>query len=212
MSNQYIHGYYEEMAKNIKSPLETRNKAKDFTRFDVALMKNFANKNRDLLDLGSGTGLLINPLNNDFRTIVAVEKYKAFSDFIIRTPTIEVINSDILDLENNRSFDVVSIFGVMNFFNSTEANLIYKKVAGYLRKNNESVAIVKHQMGLEETFTVNGWSEELNKDYYAEYRHVDIEIAMLSQAGFSRIEKVDVYPKEYNRWENTHFYALVCYF
>ena len=211
MSKKHILNYYEEMAKTIKSPLETRNKAKDSTCYDVALMRGFADKNCDLLDLGTGTGLMINPLVDDFRSIVAVEKYQGFSEFISKSPSVEIINTDIMDFTTTRSFGVISIFGVMNYFNQKEAEELYNKTAGFLHKNNKSVAIVKHQMGLRESFTVNGWSEELNKNYYAEYRHVDLEMGMLTGAGFKKIQKIDIYPQEYNRWENTHFYALVCH-
>jgi len=60
MSNKKTLDYYNKMVKNIKDPKATRNKAPDFTKYDVAFMKKFASKDKTLVDLGSGTGLLIN--------------------------------------------------------------------------------------------------------------------------------------------------------
>lgn len=33
--------------------------------------------------------------------------------------------------------------------------------------------------------------------------------ALLREAGCSGVETFDIYPEEYNRWDNTHFFALV---
>jgi len=35
------------------------------------------------------------------------------------------------------------------------------------------------------------------------------EQKMLRQAGFEILEIVDIYPPEYNKWENTHNFAVV---
>ena len=69
--------------------------------------------------------------------------------------------------------------------------------------------IVKNQFGLHEDVTVDGFSEELQENYFSQYRYIDKEIRLLREVGFNNIEVVDIYPKECNRWDNTHFYALV---
>ncbi|GLY62470.1 methyltransferase [Pectobacterium carotovorum subsp. carotovorum] len=212
MGNKSILDYYDGLAKKIKNPIEMRNKAKDSTRFDVDLMKSYASSERSLLDLGSGTGLLVNELVSDYKNIVAVEKYRQFSDFILVSDNVKVINEDILELKTTELYDVISVFGVMPYFNQEEAKKIYSLITNSLRKSVHSVAVIKHQMGVDCDVTVNGWSEELNAEYYSEYRYVENEIALLHQAGFTRIDKLDIYPSEFNRWSNTHFYALVCRF
>jgi SAM-dependent methyltransferase len=210
MGNKNIDKYYTEMSKNISDPIATRNNAKDFSKYDISLMKKWADPIKDLLDLGSGTGLLINHLDNDFNKIVAVEKYPNLSKFIKKTKKIELINDDLLTLKlsSHLKFDVVSIFGVMNFFNREEAVIIYQKVLRSLKK--EGVLIVKNQFGLKDDVTVNGYSKELKTDYYSEYRQIDNEISLLENIGFKEIKVIDIYPAEYNRWKNTHFYALIC--
>lgn len=211
MGNKNIEKYYTRMAKTIIDPKATRNNAKDFSEYDIKLMKKMANKEKTLLDLGSGTGLLINHLYHDFKQITAVEKYPEFSKFINKSPNIRIITDDLLNLRNlgSTKYDVVSIFGVMNYFDSTESQTIYEKVYGFLRDGG--TCIVKNQMGIEEDVIIDGYSEELKTNYYSEYRQVEKEIALLEKVGFSNIEKVDIYPPEYNRWTNTHFYALICH-
>ena len=208
IKNQEVIKYYDKMAKKIKRQDETRNKSKDFSKYDITLMKNISDIDKSLLDLGAGTGLLINNLINDFKKIVAIEKYPEFSKFIIKSPNLKVINTDLLELEIDDNFDYVSLFGVMNYFNREEASIIYKKAFSFLKNNGK--LIVKHQMGIHKDVVINGFSEELQTDYYSEYRWIEKEIVLLKDIGFKAIEIIDIYPEEYNRWDNTHFYALVC--
>jgi hypothetical protein len=69
--------------------------------------------------------------------------------------------------------------------------------------------IIKHQMGAHEEVSANHFSESLNQNYSAVYRYVGHEKADLESAGF-KIEIIDVYPKELNKWDNSHHYACVC--
>lgn len=206
--NKNIGSYYSKMAKKITTPTETRNKSKDFSQYDIALMRKISNKNKTLLDLGAGTGLLVNHLENHFKKIVAVEKYPNFSKFIQQSEVISVINMDLLELKIDSTFDYISLFGVMNFFNDAETTLIYKNINKILNKNG--TLIIKNQMGITQDVVINGYSKELDADYYSMYRQVDREIDLLHKIGFNDIEKIDIYPPEFNRWKDTHFYALVC--
>ena len=208
IKNKNAISYYDKLAKKITKPDETRNKAKDFSKYDIDFIKRFSGADKSLLDLGSGTGLLVNHLTSHFKEIVAVEKYSEFSKFITNTPNIKVVNSDIIEFETDRCFDLISLFGVMNYFNKEEAICIYKQTISSLEDKGK--LIVKNQMGIDNDIVIDGFSEELQTDYYSEYRHVDKEIALLKSIGFRNIELVDIYPEVYNRWDNTHFYALVC--
>lgn len=208
MSNKQIHNYYEKMASRIQSPIETRNKAKDFSQFDIDFALRYANPEKTLLDLGAGSGLLVNHLVGKFKHIHAVEKYANFAKFIARDPSITVTVDDVLTFDTEDKYDIVSAFGLLNFFSEEEAQLLFGKI--YKFTLDSGMAIVKHQMGVKETVVVDGYSEELGQPYYSEYRHVDHERELVLQAGFSDVEVVDIYPAEYNRWPNTHFYAFVC--
>jgi len=201
--------YYDYLANKIEDPKETRNKAKDTSVFDSELLKQFSGQDKKLLDLGSGTGLLINLIHKDFEYVVAVEKYKEFTKFIKKGNNMEILNYDLLDyVPPNNKFDVVSLFGVMNYFNKFEAKQVYQKAFDSLKK--EGILVVKNQMGVAEDVLVNKFSEELQTKYFSEYRSVENEKKIMKSVGFEIVDVIDIYPPEFNRWENTHFYALIC--
>ena len=208
MENSSIHRYYSNLAERIKNPLETRNKSLDFTDFDVEFVRRYSNINYSLLDLGSGTGLLVNRLIKDFHRIVAVEKYIEFSNFILKSDKIEIINADLLNFEIIDKFNIVTVFGVMNFFSSSEAESIYKKIFDWICPNGK--LIIKNQFGLFEDVVVSGFSEELGTEYFSNYRYLHSELNLLKSLGYRNIEYFDIYPKESTRWSNTHFYTIVC--
>jgi hypothetical protein len=94
----------------------------------------------------------------------------------------------------------------MNYFNTDEATTVYKKAKSFVKLGG--TLVVKNQFGVKEDVTVAGFSEEIGRNYYSNYRHVDSEVALLGLLGFKNIEVTDIYPAEFNRWENTHFYAI----
>ena len=94
----------------------------------------------------------------------------------------------------------------MQYFNESESLNIYKKYRDALKENGR--IIVKNQFGVQEDVVVSGYSQELKKDYFSEYRHVDKEVRNLKLVGFQNIDVIDIYPQECNRWTNTHFYAI----
>ena len=113
-----------------------------------------------LLELGAGTGLMTNELSGYFSEIVAVEKYKEFAKFIKAEKNVHIIVEDLLCFEPVEKFDVVTSFGLMNFFNEKEAHYIYRMAYDSLNKNG--TLIVKHNMGLLEDVYVDKISDELN--------------------------------------------------
>jgi HAD superfamily phosphoserine phosphatase-like hydrolase len=207
LGNQRSHQYYKSLAESISSPQETRNRAPDSTEWDVALVKRYSSVSHDLLDLGSGTGLMINEIAASFRSVMAVEKYKEFSRFIKPRPNLDIINEDVLNLDIHRKFHLVTLFGLMNFFSDLEAKMIYKKAFESLQAGGQM--IVKHQMGIESDVTVTGISEELGVEYFSNYRSLSREKEILLEVGFHVEDEIDIYPPPLNRWPNTHFYALV---
>ena len=209
MSNKKILPYYDQLAKNIQDPAATRNKAKDTTTYDVAFVRSYATPQKSLLDLGSGTGLLVNSLVDDFASITAVELYREFSKFIVQSEKMTVYNENLLTWQPEGQFDIITLFGVLNYFSEAEARQIYKSSFESL-KETHGTFIVKNQFGVSQDVVVDGYSEELKTNYFSEYRHLDKEKRILSEIGFVNIEVFDIYPPEYNRWPNTHFYAIVC--
>jgi cyclopropane fatty-acyl-phospholipid synthase-like methyltransferase len=205
MGNKKALKFYDKLSQSFIQPTDLRNKSIDTTALDVEFLKKYIKKDTSLLDIGSGTGLIVNSLKNDVKKIIAIEIYKEFSELIHQD--IDVIQESILTINLEKfSFSIVTIFGTMHYFNEVEAKKIYKKI--YDALPDKGILIVKNQFGIEKDIKVT-YSKELESEYFAEYRYINKEMINLEKIGFTLIEKVDIYPKHYNRWDNTHFYALV---
>lgn len=197
--------FYQKLAKNIDDPSIVKF-SNDNTNFDIEFIKKYANKQNSLLDIGSGTGLIINKLTKSFRSIIAVELFEEFSKFI-EGDNISIINQNITDFVIKEKFYVITMFGTAHYFDESESWNIYSNI--YSMLDCGGVFILKNQFGINKTKTVYG-SKHLGKDYYAQYRLLDFEISRLKDIGYRAVETHDIYPPESNKWNDTHFYALVC--
>lgn len=198
--------FYKKIASKINNAKDVKLMPKnDNTSYDIEFIRKYANGS--LLDLGSGTGLIVNNLIDDFKLIMAVELFEEFSKYIKKDKKITIVNENLLSYKSNIKFDTATMFGVAHHFNSEESLLIYQNVYSVLNENG--IFILKNQFGVEKTKTVT-FSEELGDEYFAQYRELKFEISRLTSIGFRDIEVVDIYSKEANRWGDTHFYALVC--
>jgi len=175
--------------------------------YDLSLIKKFIDSSSNVLDLGCGGCIITNELEPFVNSILAVDKYSGFFKFRKDSPKIETMISDITDFRCEKKFDVILIFGVLNYVSREQAKSVYERCFEML--TNKGVLIVKHQMGLNEDIVVESFSEELNQQYCAVYRNREQEKKDMENAGFT-LEIVDIYPKSFNKWENTHHYAFVC--
>lgn len=182
-------------------------KNSDFSELDTAFIRKHTDKNSEVLDLGSGTGLIVNKLYPHVKNIIAVEPFKQFTQYIAKSDNIQIVNCDTASFSSSKRFDAILLFAIMHYVDEQEATSIYKKYINYL--NNNGKVIIKNQFGIDADVTVNGFSEELQDNYFAQYRQVHKEARLLHEVGFTNVQVTDIYPKECNRWENTHFYALV---
>jgi cyclopropane fatty-acyl-phospholipid synthase-like methyltransferase len=212
MDNNDSIAFFKSMAeeKSLK-PTDTKLANKDTSDYDCALILKYADKKSELLDLGSGMGLIVNKIYDKVKNVVAVEIFEKFTQFIVKAENIKIVNTNLFDypppIFNNCYFDIITIFGTLHYFNEEEAIRIYRKYYSYLKDGGK--IIIKQQFGVKEDVTVSGFSEELKKTYFSQYRHLDKEIDILSKIGYTNIEVVDIYPPEYNKWENTHYFALI---
>lgn len=200
--------FFEKMAKseNLNTNSVKLAKNSDFSDFDSKFILKYADSNTEILDLAAGTGLIINKLYKNVKKIVAVEQFKEFTKFIEKSENIEIENLNIFDYNPKQLFDIISLFGIMHYFGKDESRIIYEKYKKFLKPHGK--LIVKNQFGVKEDVNVEGFSEELKTDYYAQYRHIEKETKILKELGYKNITVTDIYPPECNRWENTHFYAI----
>jgi|WetSurMetagenome_2_1015567.scaffolds.fasta_scaffold00092_16 cyclopropane fatty-acyl-phospholipid synthase-like methyltransferase len=179
----------------------------DNSHMDAEFILRYADQNTSILDIGSGTGLIINKIAPFVAHITAVEPFREFTKHIIRTRNIEIIHENIFSLITANRYDLVTLFGFSHYLNKKEIKEVYHKCYQWLK--NKGKIIIKNQFGVNEDVTVSGYSEELKTKYYAQYRHIDSEIKLLQEVCFEDIEIFDIYPPECNKWGNTNFYAIV---
>ncbi|MCK9612625.1 MAG: class I SAM-dependent methyltransferase [Bacteroidales bacterium] len=208
MKNKNSLDFFYNMAKDNPDEKAVKiTKQSDFTKLDSAFILSFADKKTTILDLASGSGLIINKIYDRVAKIVAVEYFEQFSKYIIKASNVIVVNEDISKYTTKDKFDLITLFGVVQYFDEEETFNLYKKYINNLKHNGK--IIVKNQFGVKEDVIISGYSNELKKDYFSHYRTLQKESDMLKKAGFNHLNIVDIYPPECSRWDNTHFYALV---
>jgi len=183
------------------------NPSNDFTDYDAEFILRYANSQTYILDLGTGTGLTINKISDKVGKITVVEPFENFTKFIQKNPNIEIFNQTLSDFEPKDKYHLLTCFGIMHYFSEEEVLPLYKKYLLALEEHGK--IIVKNQFGVKEDVIVSGYSNELETDYFSHYRYLNKEINIIKNAGYKNIEVFDIYPPECNRWENTHFYAIV---
>lgn len=208
MNNQKALKYWKNLSKtSITQESVKVNKINNHYEEDANFILKFADKNTKVLDLAAGSGGALNLYYDKVQSVLAVEKFKEFSDLIVRADNVKIINEDIKDFDTNEKFNLVLLFGVMQFFSEQESKELYAKCKKI--SNGGGNLIIKQQFGLKEDVIVE-YSSELKQEYFSTYRHIDKEIELLKSVGFKKISQFDIYDKNANRWDNTHFFALVC--
>lgn len=90
----------------------------------------------DVLDIGSGLGLLTMPLSYIAKTITAIdhpEILKRINKY--NDDNIQLISGSFLDLEVRQRFDKIVIYSVLHYLQSREEVLVFvKKAMGLLKK------------------------------------------------------------------------------
>jgi len=208
MENRKALDFFRKMAatNNEENSVKLANNS-DFTTLDAEFILKYVNSSTHILDLGAGTGLVVNKIYDKVEHIVAVEPFANFAKHIVQSNNITIVNETILNFLPSKQFDIITIFAVMHYFNEKEAIEIYERYYPCLKYGGK--LIIKNQFGVSHDVLVDGYSEEQKSDYFAQYRHLQKEIEILDKIGYKNIEPFDIYPPECSRWNNTHFYAIV---
>jgi cyclopropane fatty-acyl-phospholipid synthase-like methyltransferase len=204
-----IDAYWRARTAIADPVVASRHRDNDAPKHDLAFISRFVTPGCTVLDLGAGSCVLADRLAAlaEVAHVCAVEKFGAFFEKRPAHPKVETHASDVRDFGDPRTFDLVMLFGVLNYFEAPETRAIYERSASMLKPTGR--LLVKHQCGVSEDVTVDGYSEELGHSYQAIYRSRAHELALLGEH-FVVDEVLDVYPPELNRHANTHFYGFVC--
>lgn len=198
--------FWRERTK-IKDPrLATHFKHDDALDYDVKFILNHIGENFHVLDLGCGTGAIVNSLEPYVAKIMAVDSSEHFLKFCIDSPKIVKKVVDLPYYEDDDQYDVILLFGILNFLNNDEVIQLYKICQKLLKE--KGMLLIKHACAVHEDLLIDNYSEVLGQDYHALYRSLANDQQLISKI-FSSHVVVDIYPKHLNPWSNTHFYAFV---
>jgi SAM-dependent methyltransferase len=205
----FVKQFWEKRAHEIEHPrIATHFRIDDASDFDFSLVQTLCTPSTTLLDLGAGTCHLSIRLSPYTKEIIAVDFIKDFLAQQNLPHNIQAVVSDISEFKTTGTFDIILLFGVLNyFFEDSEVLSLYEKCRSLL--NHNGTLIVKHQCGTRKNELIDHYSEELESNYLALYRHVDLDSLLLGNI-FNNVQVIDIYPPRLNRWDNTHFYAFVC--
>lgn len=200
--------YWAKLAAQITDPVQTRNKRDDYSDLEIEFLRPFLKPGISVLDLGSGSGLVVNRLVEHVGHITAVEKYQGFSRYIKQSDKLDLINADLIGFRLYREFDLVLATGVMQCLEGRFVSDIYSNVFHMTKPGGHFIAHI--HCGLDRDIIVDKYSEELASDYYAEYRHHSSEKERMLKAGFQSVELHDIFPDWLNKWPNTRHFLFVC--
>jgi len=201
--------YWQKLSQRITSPEQTKNKRPDTSDLEIDFLRKYLSADDDVLDIGSGTGLIINKLIDYVDHITAVEKFEGFTRFIRNHDRMLVINADLIGFKIRKHFDAILLFGVAQCFLKADMAGIYSNIFDMVRPGGK--LIIRMQCGLDSDILVDGYSEELGTNYFAEYRKKESEIAFLKEVGFSEVEVFDIFPDTLNVWKNSRHFIFICH-
>lgn len=207
MNNQQSLSFFKTLAVTAKNPDKAiKLGSGDLTEYDTIFIMRYLDKETDWLDIGTGSGLIVNKIYDKCASVTAIEPLSEYSQYITKAKNINIVSQNILFYSSNKTYDLITCFGVMHYFNELEAKKVYGNL--YCILKNTGRIIIKNQFALKEDVTIEHYSKELDKNYFANYRSIKKECQLLANVGFRNFEIIDIYPPKKNRWSNTHFYAI----
>lgn len=206
LSKEKIEKFWQSRSE-LKDPrLATHFKHDDALHYDLDFILKYTCSQDQVLDLGCGTGAITNVLEPHVSKIIAVDKSADFLEFCIDSPKIIKKTADLPNYSDNNQYDLILLFGVLNYLNDREVSQLYKICYDLLKEKGK--LLIKHTCGINQNVLVDDYSETLGQHYHALYRSLINDRNLMSEF-FQKHLVVDIYPDHLNPWENTHFYAFV---
>lgn len=174
---------------------------RDLAELNFTILEPHIKPYMTVLDLGAGDGRLTKMVASRVAGVTAVD----YTEAVLRIThgRVRVAQCDIREYVDTQRYDLVMLFGVMNFIREAEA--FYGRVRAFLGK--EGRLIVKHQCGRNGTVDVQTAIDGV--PYVSRYRYLGDEVSALLGAGFGSVEVSHPYPESMNPWKNTVHTAFV---
>jgi 2-polyprenyl-3-methyl-5-hydroxy-6-metoxy-1,4-benzoquinol methylase len=193
-------------ARAERDGVETARFHPEFTPYDMALITPHLAAGRRVLDLGCGTCVLANEIALHHPVHVhAVDYAPGMLRHALPRPNLTTEASDVLTYASDQPFDVILLFGVINYIVDGEARRsLYARCHRMLKPGGW--LILKSQLGRENAVFVDTYSEHLAAHYVATYPAVEDEQDMIAR--YFDVTRSEPYPDSFNRYANTRFFAF----
>lgn len=156
-----------------------------------------------ILDIGSGSGQLSKSIKREGDKLIAVDQEVRFEKYFV-DEDMEFVHRSANDFDFEEHYDLILLFGVINYLTDQEISDFFSRVASMTNQNFQ--LIVKAQFALENECQINKFSHELNFQYSARYPHFDRFMKLLTIFK-KEIEVID-YPIEFQGRANFRHKAI----
>lgn len=174
---------------------------RDLAQLNYKCIEPYLSKDKIVLDLGAGDCATTLLVADQVKHVTAVDYAPVIKT--VNHPKISVVCCPVESYSDSNKYDVITIFGVMNYIQDQEK--MYKRCKAQLA--SDGVLLIKHQCAKENDYEV---STDIDGDrYVAMYRHYESDLKALEKVGF-KVKLSDPYPLEYNTWPNTFFKLFTC--
>ena len=119
-ANTKSKNYWKKLSNSIVSQEDTTNKRIDMSQYDAKFILDNIDNNADIIDIGGGSGLVINRIHDQVKSITAVETFDGLSRFIVDVPNVLVINAELVNFVIRKQYDCAVLTGVSQFFNTKD--------------------------------------------------------------------------------------------
>lgn len=174
---------------------------RDLASLNFQILDPLLREGMHVLDLGAGDGRLTAQIADRVCHVHAVD-YTPVVDRIAH-PKVSREIADIRTYETPAKYDLITLFGVMNFVEDEVA--MYRKCLKWMKP--EGRLVVKHQCGREGHVSVATLIDGM--PYRSTYRYLGAEVAALIKVGFRAIQVTSPYPERLNVWKDTVYVAFV---
>jgi len=184
----------------------TRWTGSELLDFDTALAGSFVRPAARILDLGSGFGELSRAICPPDGSVLAVDSEPAMAAGFQGDPRFEFVAADVLSFRPPHRFDLVLLFGVMNYFEAAEMMDLVEILESAV--DPRGVVLVKNQCSDDVGFAVDVDFQGTGQRYIARYPGVAEEVETLKKR-FPHVEVVP-YPPQFKQHATSTHVAFIC--
>ena len=181
----------------------------DVLDFDIDNIVHAANNDpQSILDLGCGDGeLLFKVLQHYPRaSAVAVDSESSLGRHFAGRDNVEFRPRNVTEVEEFGAFDLILAFGLVTYLDASDSSALYRAISRSLSPGG--IALIKHQVSLQQSLEVNAYSHELGAEYSSRYPNI-LEEQLLLETCFESVAVVE-YSKVHNRHADTFHCLFVC--